>query len=93
MHTARTGIAVWLRSTKNVRHLRRYGVVYYVSKRFKYAVLYCNQSEADQTIEKIEALSFVEKVEKSRKPEVRTEFSGPIKPKEKENDYHYNAGI
>ncbi|SFP03921.1 YlbG family protein [Salibacterium halotolerans] len=91
MHTPRTGIAVWLRSTKNVRHLRRYGVVYYVSKRFKYAVLYCNQADVDEVIQKIEALSFVEKTEKSRKPDIRTEFSGPIKPKEQ--DYHYNAGL
>ncbi|MFZ4450257.1 YlbG family protein [Salibacterium aidingense] len=91
MHVDRTGIAVWLRSTKQVRHLRKYGVVYYVSKSMKYAVLYCNLSDVDEVIQKIENLSFVEKTERSRKPEIRTEFSKPSTPKE--NAYDYNVGI
>ncbi|RSL29604.1 DUF2129 domain-containing protein [Salibacterium salarium] len=91
MHVNRVGIAVWLRSTKQVRHLRKYGVVYYVSKSMKYAVLYCNLTDVDYLVQELESLSFVEKAERSRKPEIRTEFSKPSKPKE--NSYDYNVGI
>ncbi|MFB4162548.1 YlbG family protein [Alteribacillus sp. JSM 102045] len=91
MFTERTGIAVWLHSTKHVRQLRKYGVIHYVSKSMKYGILYCNQKEVEETLRILNSLPFVEKAEQSMKPEIRTEFSGPVHPKEK--SFEYNVGI
>ncbi|MFB5660680.1 YlbG family protein [Alteribacillus sp. HJP-4] len=93
MYPERIGMAVWLRSTKQVRHLRKHGVVHYVSKNMKYAILYCNSEDAEHTQKKLEGLSFVEKVEQSMKPYVSTEFSGPVYPREKEKSFDYNMGL
>ncbi|SDH90427.1 YlbG family protein [Alteribacillus bidgolensis] len=91
MLTKRAGIAVWLHSMKQVRQLRKYGVVHYVSKSMKYAILYCDLKDTDDTVQTLNSLSFVNKAERSMKPEIRTEFSGPVYPKEKTFDY--NVGI
>ncbi len=47
MFPMRQGIIVWLYSLKHSKQLRKYGNVHYVSKRLKYAVLYCNMEEAE----------------------------------------------
>ncbi|SDG94410.1 Uncharacterized protein YlbG, UPF0298 family [Alteribacillus persepolensis] len=91
MFQERAGMAVWLHSVKLARQLRKYGVVHYVSKRMKYAVVYCNKSDIEQTVQSLEALPFVKKVEPSMKPDISTEFSGPVHPREKQFDY--NVGI
>ncbi len=90
MITKRVGIAVWVRSKKQIRQLRKYGVIHHVSKRFNYVILYCNQDDAEKTVKQLRLLPFIEKVELSKKPEVKTEFKKPLHPRER---FDYNIGI
>lgn len=87
MFTKRQGLIVWLYNLKNTKMLRRFGNVHFVSKRLKYAVLYCNQSELDALSEKLSSLPFVKKVEPSYKPFLKTEFENAKPDKAKEYDY------
>ncbi|QQK80627.1 YlbG family protein [Salicibibacter cibi] len=75
MYEKRQGLAVWFRSVKNVRQLRTYGHVQYVSKKMKYAILYCNEREAKHLSERIEHLSFVTGVEWSKRPQLNMDFN------------------
>lgn len=90
MITKRVGIAVWVRSKKQIRQLRRYGVIHHVSKRYNYVVLYCDRDEAERTVEELTHLPFIDKVELSKKPEIKTDFKKPLHPREK---FDYNIGI
>lgn len=83
----RQGIIVWLHSLKQAKVLRKFGNVHYISKRLKYAVLYCNKDLVDSTMEKIQSYSFVKKVEPSFKPFLRIEFENSKPDKAKEYDY------
>ena len=74
MYEQRQGLAVWFRSTKNVRQLRTYGHVQYVSKKMKYAILYCNEKEAKHLSERIERLPFVTGVEWSKRSQLDMDF-------------------
>ncbi|WAA13708.1 YlbG family protein [Fervidibacillus halotolerans] len=87
MFVQRQGIIVWLYSLKHVRHLKKYGNIHYVSKRLKYVVLYCNLSDSERIMEKLQSLSFVKKVELSYRPYLDLEFDGKKKDEEKEFDY------
>jgi uncharacterized protein YlbG (UPF0298 family) len=83
----RIGIAVWVNTLKNVKILRKYGHLMYVSKKMKYAVLYCDMSQLEETIAKLEKLHFVKKAEPSYKPFIKTEFQNARPDKAKEYDY------
>ncbi len=83
----RQGIIVWLHSLKHAKILRRFGNVHYVSKRMKYAVLYCNMDEVEKIMAKLRSYSFVKKVEPSFKPFLRIEFENSKPDKAKEYDY------
>lgn len=87
MFTKRQGLIVWLYNLKNTKILRRFGNVHFVSKRMKYAVLYCNQNELEALSEKLASLPFVKKVEPSYKPFLKTEFENAKPDKAKEYDY------
>lgn len=87
MLNQRQGLVVWLNHMKNIKTLRRYGNVHYVSRRLKYAVLYCDQSELDNISAKLSSLSFVKKVVPSFKPFLKTEYENAKPDKAKEYDY------
>ncbi|MCD2255264.1 YlbG family protein [Agrilactobacillus fermenti] len=70
----RVGVIVWLYNLHHVKQLRRYGMIYYTSKRMKYVVLYVDQIQADAVKTMIEKLNFVRKVELSHRGELNTEF-------------------
>jgi len=91
MFGSRQGIIVWLYSLKQAKMLRRFGNVHFVSKKLKYVVLYCNQEDAEDLIGKLQAYSFVKKVEPSYKPFLRMEFEN-AKP-DKAKEYDYKMGI
>jgi uncharacterized protein YlbG (UPF0298 family) len=65
-------------SLRQVRNLRRYGTVLYISKRMKYALVYLNEADFDQNSEKIERLHFVRKIEKSYRPDIEMNFAEKI---------------
>ena len=62
----RTSLIVYLNSISNQYKLRRYGDIVYFSKKFGYCIIYVNQNEADQVTQSLNALDFVDKVERSK---------------------------
>ncbi|OCA85561.1 hypothetical protein A8F94_11785 [Bacillus sp. FJAT-27225] len=87
MFGQRQGLVVWLYTLKQAKMLRRFGNVHYVSKKLKYAVIYCNQSEMENVMAKLKSYSFVKKVEPSYKPFVKMEYENSAPDKAKEYDY------
>lgn len=83
----RQGVIVWLYSLKQTKMLRRFGNVHYISRRLKYALLYCDQSDANRVMKKIRSYSFVKRVEPSYKPFLKTTYENSIPDKAKEYDY------
>lgn len=83
----RQGLIVWLHSLKQAKVLRKFGNVHYISKKLKYAVLYCNADHIESTTAKIQSYSFVKKVEPSFKPFLRIEYENSKPDKAKEYDY------
>ena len=83
----RQGLIVWLNSVKQAKMLRKFGNVHYVSKRLKYVVLYCNQDEIEDLMNRLKSYSFVKKVEPSFKPFVKIEYENSKPDKAKEYDY------
>ncbi|SDW68500.1 Uncharacterized protein YlbG, UPF0298 family [Marininema mesophilum] len=70
----RLGLAVWVKDLKAARSLGRMGNIHYVSKRLKYVFLYIDGQKAEQTIRRIERLYFVDRVQRSFRRELSTEF-------------------
>lgn len=62
----RLSIIVYLNSVSNQYKLRHYGDIVYFSKKFGYCILYVNQNEIDQVIRNLNALDFVDMVERSK---------------------------
>lgn len=71
----RTGLIVWMHSLKQVKALKRYGNIHYVSKGMQYVVLYCDERTCDHTIKQLNALSHVQKVQKSLRAFLATDYS------------------
>ncbi|CQR47811.1 hypothetical protein BN1058_02142 [Paraliobacillus sp. PM-2] len=87
MRTNRQGLVIWFQHMKNIKQIKRYGHLIYVSKNLKYAVIYVNQEDVDDKSIKLEKLPFVSRVDQSSKPFVKTEFENAKKDKAKEYDY------
>lgn len=68
--TKRQGIVVWVYTLRQIKNLKRYGYIHYVSNRMKYVVLYVDQAEVQATAEKLNSLHFVRKVELSHRPDI-----------------------
>jgi uncharacterized protein YlbG (UPF0298 family) len=83
----RQGVIVWLYSLKMAKNLKKYGNIHYVSRRLKYAVLYCDLTDTERVMEKLNGLSFVKKVEPSYRPFLRTDFEKRKPDDAKEYDY------
>ncbi|WP_461215380.1 YlbG family protein [Lacticaseibacillus sp. GG6-2] len=74
--TPRVGLVVWVYSLKQIRALRHYGTVMYVSKKMKYVYLYLDQDAVAETTAKLQKLRFVRKVSPSKRPELAVHY-GP----------------
>ena len=83
---ARQGIIAYLHTLKQVKMLRRFGNIHYVSKKMKYVVLYTNMDEVEAVVAKLKNYSFVKKVEVSQKPFIKTEYENSKPDKAKEYD-------
>jgi len=93
MRTNRQGIIVWFKQMNNIKKIKRFGNLIYVSKKLKYAVIYVNQADMEQIEEKLLQYRFVLKIERSYKPFVATEFENTIPDEAKAYDYDYKMGI
>lgn len=83
----RQGIIVWVHSLKQVKQLKRFGNIHYVSKKLKYIVIYMDMDRVEDAVDRIKSLSFVKKVDLSYKPFLKTEFENSKPDKAKEYDY------
>lgn len=74
----RRGLIVFVYSFKQLKTLKRYGLVHYVSKKMKYVVLYMDEEVVDEAEEKIANLHFVRKVIRSYRPDISMDFANRI---------------
>ena len=74
----RRGIIVWVYSLKQLKTLKRYGLVHFVSRKMKYGVLYVNEETVEEVEEKLQTLHFVRQVERSYRPDIEMNFADRI---------------
>lgn len=74
----RRGLVVWVYSLKQLKNLKRYGFVYYVSRKMKYVYLYLDEARYEENLAKIQKLHFVRSVEPSYRPDVEMNFADKI---------------
>lgn len=74
----RRGIIVWVYSLKQLKTLKRYGLVHFVSRKMKYVVLYVNEETVEEVEEKLQTLHFVRQVERSYRPDIEMNFADRI---------------
>ncbi|MBM7688232.1 hypothetical protein BCR24_05960 [Enterococcus ureilyticus] len=75
-------LIVWVYSLKQLKTLKRYGLIHYVSRRMKYVVIYMDEEAIESSEAKINGLHFVRKVERSYRPDVEMNFAEKIGTKE-----------
>ncbi|MGE6631272.1 YlbG family protein [Bacillus sp. NPDC077027] len=90
METKRQGMVVWLHSLKQAKTLRKFGNVHYISKKMKYAVIYCDMDHVERHMAKLGSLPFVKRVEPSYKPFIKLEYESKI---DKAKEYDYKVGF
>jgi uncharacterized protein YlbG (UPF0298 family) len=81
MFRERTGLIVWVSDPKSARHLDRFGTVHYISKRMNYAVMYIYADRYEETVRQLQKQSFVRKVERSYRNEIKTEYNSNMPDK------------
>lgn len=70
----RQGIIVWVYTLRQIKNLKRIGYIHYVSSRLKYIVMYVDQTEVSDTVDRLNSLHYVRKVEISHRPEIDMTF-------------------
>ncbi len=91
MRTKRQGLIVWFQHKRNIKQIKRFGHLIYVSKKMRYAVIYVNQEELEEIEEAMLKLSYIIKVDRSYKPFIETNYENAIPDKAK--IYDYKMGI
>lgn len=87
MRTKRQGIIVWFQHRKNLKHIKKYGNLLYVSRKLRYAVLYINQNELETTMEKMLKLPFISRIDPSHRPFIKTDYENAMPDEAKQYDY------
>lgn len=83
--TKRQGIIVWVYTLRQIKNLKRFGYIHYVSNRLKYVVMYVDQGEVKDKMERLNSLHYVRKVEISHRPEIDMTFEHALENDEEEN--------
>ena len=81
----RQALVVWLYTLKQVKNIRKFGHVNFISNRLRYVILYVNRDEQDEIIEKLNKLHFVQKVEVSYRDDIDMTWKDAI-PNRKDKD-------
>lgn len=71
----RKSLIVYVYSTKQVRQLKKYGLIYYVSQKMHYVVMYVNADNYAWVKEKISSLRIVKKVEETPYEQIANELA------------------
>src|SRR5699024_10323290 len=87
VRTKRQGIIVWFQHRKNIKQIKRYGNLLYVSKKMRYAVIYTGQDKMEEVVHSLLKLSFITKVDVSARPFIKTDYENAIPDEAKEYDY------
>lgn len=85
----RKSLIVYVYSTKQVRQLKKYGLIYYVSQKMYYVVMYVNADNYDWMKEKISGLKIVKKIEETPYEQLSSELSleGDFEDVDDDEDY------
>ncbi|RXZ77034.1 DUF2129 domain-containing protein [Paenibacillaceae bacterium] len=81
MFSERTGYIIWVSDLKAARSLDKYGTIHYMSRKMHYVVIYLNAERAEEIIRNISRLSYVRRVERSYRNEIKTEYSSDVPDK------------
>jgi uncharacterized protein YlbG (UPF0298 family) len=74
----RIGYIIWVSDIKAARNLEKYGCVHYISRRMHYVVMYVNADREQDIVKNMSRLSYVRKVERSYRNEIKTEYSKKV---------------
>lgn len=77
----RTGFIIWVSDLKAARGLERFGTIHYMSRKLHYVVLYMNAEKVEESLKQLHRLSYVRKVERSYRNEIKTEYSKDVEDK------------
>ena len=80
----RQGIIVWVYTLRQIKNLKRIGYIHYVSSRLKYIVMYVDQIEVSDTVDRLNSLHYVRKVEISHRPEIDRTFEHALEGNQEE---------
>jgi len=83
----RQGIIVWFQHRRNLKHIKKFGNVIYISKKMRYAVVYVDQSKIEGIEKELMKLPFISKVERSQKPFLKMDFENARPDQAKVYDY------
>lgn len=86
----RKSLIVWLYSLKQLRIIRKFGHVHYISERLKYVVLYINEEMEETVIQQLSRYHFVRKIEPSYRDDIDMTFKDSI-PNRKDPDLKVEA--
>ncbi|ANS75009.1 hypothetical protein AWM70_10680 [Paenibacillus yonginensis] len=81
MFPERTGFIIWVSDLKAARNLDKYGNVLYLSRRMHYVVMYVNADRAEDIMKNVRKLSYVRKIERSYRNEIKTEYNKNVPDK------------
>ncbi|MCJ8011283.1 YlbG family protein [Paenibacillus sp. KQZ6P-2] len=81
MFAERTGYIIWVTDVKAAKNLEKYGTVHYISRRMHYVVMYVNADRAEEVAKNIRRLSYVRKIERSYRNEIKTEYTKDVPDK------------
>lgn len=88
----RIGYIVWVNDLKAARNLEKYGTLHYVSRRMHYAVVYLNADRAEETAKHMRRLSYVRKIERSHRTDLKTDYGSKL-PEELSEDLADSAAL
>ncbi|MFC4617231.1 YlbG family protein [Camelliibacillus cellulosilyticus] len=87
MLAGKRGLIVWLHHMKQIRALKKYGNLHYVSNRMRYAVLYCDTDRYEAIVQLLKKQRFTKSVEPSHLHELKMHYAkakDPQKAREEE---------
>ena len=87
MRTKRQGLIVWFQHKKNIKHLKKFGNLIYISLKMRYAIIYVDQNDINRIEETLLKLPYITKVDHSYKPFLKTDYENARPDQAKVYDY------
>ena len=84
--TPRRSLIVWVYNLRQLKTLKKFGPIAYVSRKMKYVIIYMDESAIEQAKGALEKLHFVKSVDLSYRPDVSMEFGERVGTSEALNE-------